>query len=217
MNLSHVITEKLFKHHVYGVSGNQHVAQAIEQKCRLISKYVTYTYYEKLKIDDVRGVKLLQNEKSTELKIFIISFHTATLEAQNALLKILEEPSGQTIFIIVSDHYDTLLPTLHSRISETQWDSNEPSNSNTINYSFQEFNTMNLQERFDWIKTTTDKKKSEASVRSVWESFFKQGQEYAQAHKNYVLLESLIDARSHISKNGSSIKMILEYIAITLS
>ena len=38
-----------------------------------------------------------------------------TVQAQNALLKVIEEPPAQTIFILVSSRPTALLPTIHSR------------------------------------------------------------------------------------------------------
>lgn len=51
-----------------------------------------------------------------KLRIFILlNSHQMTTEAQNALLKMLEEPQPDTIFILTTDIPEALLPTIRSR------------------------------------------------------------------------------------------------------
>lgn len=51
-----------------------------------------------------------------EKKIYIIpNAHTLTVQAQNALLKTLEEPPSYAIFLLLSEKLETLLPTILSR------------------------------------------------------------------------------------------------------
>lgn len=75
--------------------------------------------YESLGIDETREIKELQNKKSVtekSLKIFVISTHSITREAQNALLKVFEEPTESTHFFIVMPNSANLLQTLISRV-----------------------------------------------------------------------------------------------------
>ena len=51
-------------------------------------------------------------------KIALISFHIITLPAQNALLKILEEPRMGVKFILVTTNKESIIPTLYSRLEE---------------------------------------------------------------------------------------------------
>lgn len=53
--------------------------------------------------------------------IIINDAHCLTDEAQNALLKILEEPSASSIFILISDRPSLLLPTVTSRCQEIKF------------------------------------------------------------------------------------------------
>jgi DNA polymerase III delta' subunit len=70
-------------------------------------------------IEQVRGVLhalSLSPHRSTGRRVIIIdSAHALTLEAQNALLKLIEEPPAATIFILVVEHAEALLPTIRSR------------------------------------------------------------------------------------------------------
>ena len=69
-------------------------------------------------IDTARELKLWNNKSYGAPKTMILSFHTITIPAQNALLKILEEPQTDTRFILITSHIGGLLPTVRSRLSE---------------------------------------------------------------------------------------------------
>jgi len=73
--------------------------------------------YKTLGIDDVREIKLLiDTKKISEKKIFLIGFHSMTLQAGNALLKSLEEPTEGTHFFLITPNTELLLDTLVSRV-----------------------------------------------------------------------------------------------------
>ncbi|MBI4802387.1 MAG: DNA polymerase III subunit [Elusimicrobia bacterium] len=71
-----------------------------------------------LKIDTVREFTryVYQKNMFSPWKVFIINdAHTLNLNAQNAMLKILEEPPGNAVFVLVAAKKNTLLPTIISR------------------------------------------------------------------------------------------------------
>ncbi|MFW0871089.1 MAG: hypothetical protein ACKKL4_01375 [Patescibacteria group bacterium] len=75
--------------------------------------------YERLGIDDVRAIINFASKTSIgsrENKIIIISINGATREAQNAMLKLLEEPSEDTIFFIIAHDKNIFLSTVRSRL-----------------------------------------------------------------------------------------------------
>jgi DNA polymerase-3 subunit delta' len=53
---------------------------------------------------------------SSQTKYIILAGKTFTLEAQNSLLKILEEPPKNIVFILIANSKNTLLPTIYSRL-----------------------------------------------------------------------------------------------------
>lgn len=70
------------------------------------------------KIDDVRAAINELNTKpyQSSYKILIVQeAHTLTQEAQNALLKTIEEPPSYAIIILVCENIEKLLPTIKSR------------------------------------------------------------------------------------------------------
>ena len=75
-------------------------------------------YLEKLGIDDVRQItdQALLRPATNQGQIFIIATTFVTHEAQNALLKLFEEPPTDTSFVLVVPPAFQLLSTLQSRI-----------------------------------------------------------------------------------------------------
>jgi hypothetical protein len=69
----------------------------------------------------IEEIKIMQKKlflkpiKSPTKAIILEDAHLLTTEAQNALLKVLEEPPDHTIIILSSDSKETLLPTIISR------------------------------------------------------------------------------------------------------
>ncbi len=69
-------------------------------------------------IDDIRTLKEAVNYKPIKgkYKVYIIDeAHMLTKEAFNALLKTLEEPPPNTVFVLCTTEYDKILPTILSR------------------------------------------------------------------------------------------------------
>ena len=69
-----------------------------------------------LKIADVRNLSNFTKLKVTEKTAIVIkNFHTASEEAQNALLKALEEPQENLYYILTAENIQNILPTIISR------------------------------------------------------------------------------------------------------
>lgn len=69
-------------------------------------------------IEDIKDLRLksfLKPVNSLYKLVIIEDSHMLTTEAQNALLKILEEPPANTFILLGTDSIDTLLPTVISR------------------------------------------------------------------------------------------------------
>ncbi len=69
-------------------------------------------------IDTARDIQSWASSPYNGKKIALLSFHTMTLPAQNALLKILEDPYQGVQFILVTSNSESLIPTLRSRLQE---------------------------------------------------------------------------------------------------
>jgi len=76
-------------------------------------------------IEDIRNVQksvYLKPYKGDKKAVIIRDGQTITHQAQNALLKVLEEPPQDTIIILETDKPDSLLPTICSRCTIIQLD-----------------------------------------------------------------------------------------------
>ena len=82
----------------------------------------------KIKIEQVRNLqgKILEKPIVSSKKIYIIKeADTMTKEAQNCLLKTLEEPPEYTVLILIATSESLILPTIKSRCMKINFDSIE--------------------------------------------------------------------------------------------
>lgn len=82
------------------------------------------TSKQEIKISQIRELrsKLSLKSYSAPFKSIIIDkAHTLNQEAQSALLKLLEEPKGKTLFILITNFPDFLLPTILSRVEHLKF------------------------------------------------------------------------------------------------
>jgi len=114
---------------------------------------------EKFGISLIRKIILYLSRKpyhSNRKVVLIHEAHILTIEAQNALLKTLEEPPENSILILTTNHQENILPTILSRCERLIFQ--KPSNKveKSENYRkdstfFEEIIEQNLTERFLWV------------------------------------------------------------------
>lgn len=71
---------------------------------------------EEIKIEHAQEIKRRCVLSYSGQKVWIVAAHTFNVFAQNALLKTLEEPPKDTLFILIAKHKHALLPTILSRL-----------------------------------------------------------------------------------------------------
>jgi len=172
---------------------------------------VVHLEYERLTIDHARGLKEQAAQAPLgQARVFIITCDSILIEAQNALLKLFEEPAQQTYFILTLPSSSSLLPTVQSRllyagrytgIRETT----------TRAHTFLE---STMQDRMKMIDNIIDDKNRMDAQAFIHEL------EYA-IHEQNVLnnKEALTDislASEYIKDRSSSVKHILSHLAVTL-
>ena len=168
----------------------------------------TVLTFTRMGIDDVRALQQQVFQRSVESKRrFIVIVDTITTEAQNALLKILEEPPADTQFILVVPNAERLLPTVRSRLEIV--DSEEV---NKIDESVaREFIQESVGERLEEIATRSKDKDV------AWMQVLVSGLEIeAGARSNTRLMQSLMQYRQYETLTGASKKMLLEDIALAI-
>ena len=124
MNLSNQLQP--LAHHAYYIVGNHLTAKEIVVTLAHLhnieargnpdfheSKHETFT------IDDARNLKGTAETRPVyegSKKIFVLTLNGITVEAQNALLKLLEEPAEYAHFFLIIPSAHLLLPTVKSRL-----------------------------------------------------------------------------------------------------
>ena len=97
------------------------------KSCQMFEDSNHSDYYEinkdkidSVKIDDIRTMqtKIIEKPITSPKKVYLINnAETMTKEAQNCLLKTLEEPPEFVCIILVANNENTILPTIKSRCS----------------------------------------------------------------------------------------------------
>lgn len=158
-------------------------------------------------IDDARKLKELSAEKSFggDTHHFIVCARSMTLEAQNAILKLFEDPPGDTVFYLIVSSESSLIPTLRSRLLETRGGSaNE-------NKRADQFCRASYKERLDWIADKAKKDPTELTelVRELGNHA--DNKDWPTGAKKALSL-----ALRYVYNRGASKKMLLEEVALSL-
>ncbi len=167
-----------------------------------------------LGIDDVRtliGAAHRRPRGDDNMQTLLVATEFITEEAQQALLKIIEEPPLSTRFVFVLPHGYNLLPTLESRFERQ----NEQGVAVVHDISaFREFKNSSYAQRIAAIELST-KNKDQA-----WQREIKNGlAAYLIAHKAEVPLPALKELEYVVRlllTRGASNKFLLEHLALTL-
>jgi DNA polymerase III delta prime subunit len=212
-------------HHAYVIEGNtesayKNVCEFCENDLDFKVKanpHFIYESYEKFLVDDARRIRELQMNKNKEgeKKIFVLSFNFITTEAQNSLLKVLEEPTKGTHFFILTPSAHIFLDTIKSRVSVLSIE-------NTFDNQI-DFLSMKMSERLKFItklvKDIKDEKvpKSDALkiVRNLEINLHQKvekttGKERIEYIKKLKGVNKVVD---YLHDNSASVKQLLEYTA----
>lgn len=166
-------------------------------------------YFEKFGIDDARELVRQANNKPPESEFLnlIVRADFITVEAQNALLKILEEPPKSTMFTFVIPPDLNVLPTLQSRFHNVIIEEAAADNS-----TFSEFLTGNYAERLSLID------KAAKSKDTPWMRSIKQGliDHVSESKIDSDSIRELEFVTCKLLTRGASNKMLLEHAALVL-
>ncbi len=94
----------------------QYIAQKISEL--KISKFDLFDYQEKITVAQVRELIAIASRRpiSSPFQLHLLDAENLTFEAQQALLKILEEPPSYVLIYISTPNLEILLPTIISRL-----------------------------------------------------------------------------------------------------
>lgn len=214
-------------HHAYVVEGDSQLAY--ENVCQFCEKdlnfptkanpHFIYESYDKFLVDDARRIKELQMNKTKDgqRKIFVISFNFITEQAQNSLLKVLEEPTKGTHFFIITPSSHVFLDTIKSRVSILS----------TGNFSVQDesvkFLSSKMSDRLKFVSNLVQKIKDEKAskadainlVRGIEINLHEKLMQSSSNEKVQYLkkIKSVNKVLDYLHDNSASVKQLLEYTA----
>jgi len=227
-------TENL--HHAYLIEGERAAVLAelfavIEKDLKISTKAnpdFLFREFDALAIDDAREIKARQLNKSVgDRQIFVVAANSIAREAQNSLLKVFEEPTASSHFFLVMPSGENLLPTLRSRlmIVKTEGGEGEGQAEKGTGLPLKEaldFLKSGPTDRLNMVKELVDaiadeeKTKTDALtfVNAIEFTIHKKLLEKPEQYKK--MLEEILKCRSFLQDRSSSVKMILEHLALTL-
>ncbi len=142
-------------------------------------------------------------------RTFVIQAQAFTEEAQNALLKLFEEPPTGVQFFLVVPRAELLLQTLRSRVLVMDQQVKGESSTEV----FAEFLQAPLAARLEQIARYA-KEKDSAAMEALMQGVEQFSHTHAQTKPQ--LLRTVLAARTYFGYTGASRKMLLESIALSL-
>lgn len=190
--------------------------------------------YGLLSVEDARRVSELAAGKAFAgtTKVIIIAASRAYHEAQNALLKLFEEPPEGTYLFFILPSLGGLLPTLRSRVqilkSEARISKSETRSAKGMIYHTsspvaEEFMKASKEKRSAMIKRITSGKDDEekrelrdeaiAIVNGIEAVTYMSGRTTSR-HRE--LLEEIQILRAHLYDRSAPVRMILEHLSLVI-
>lgn len=187
--------------------------------------------YGLLAVEDARGVTEVVTSApfAGEHKVIIISASRAYHEAQNALLKLFEEPPRETYLFLVLPTLGSLLPTLRSRVqvlkhkarSTSRQLADETNTKHEISPA-EEFLKATKEKRSALIKKLTSGKDEEERRELREEALAIVNGIEAVAYRSLTsveytaLLSDIAILREHLYDRSAPVKMIMEHLSLVI-
>lgn len=236
---THSVTTHVPRHHAYAVVGERttllsHVYDFVLKTFGLSSGHSDFLLYEyeTVSIEHARLIRDAALLRPTEqYRVIVIAAHGFGREAQNALLKIFEEPPQEVHFIIIVPVRHILLPTVQSRLMfidiEGGGDTAEQSSSESSqlinkasNGEVSQFLSTSYKDRLEWVKDFTDDIKAEKRMRYDVVVFLTQLQK--EVHEKFMpqkypeLHKQLLSILSYAQDPSAGLKMLLEQVSLVV-
>ncbi|MEK9185346.1 MAG: hypothetical protein AAB863_01085 [Patescibacteria group bacterium] len=201
-------------HHAYIVSGTRadEIWSGLDKNLSFKKTANPDAYsrdYETFGIDEARELSEwgMMRPLSGERKAAVISATSFTAETQNALLKLFEEPPAGTYFFVIVPNLGVVLPTLLSRVVAVSLQEKEEANKKLD--SFLENSIAGRLSMVSSIIKSKDKEKARIFIVSLEKKI-------SQLPNNFVAAKKILQAERYVGARGASLKIILEYLAISL-
>lgn len=147
------------------------------------------------------------------VRIFIVVCPGMTLEAQNALLKTIEEPVGNATFFLIVPTPETLLPTLLSRLQTLQLSGEDVLRGRV---DARAFVSASGQKRISMLKPLLDRDENDRRDLGSVIAFLSDLERVIASHalKSGEGLRAIYRARKYVTDKGALTKHLLEQVAL---
>ncbi len=224
--MKYKIVCKKMMHHAYFYEGPLALLGELVASARILFNFegdhnpdIIVREFEKCGIEDSQELRNLASFKSTSGRaLFIIGIGSITSEAQQALLKLFEEPPAGSIFVLLLPH-GTLLPTLRSRMLAYPGKLNIKSAVSSVDAK--EFLEQSYQARSAAIAALLKddegaKERVRELLRGLETELYSQLQKTNGKKEYREELEDIAQVRFYVGDRSPSLKMLLEHLAATL-
>ena len=180
-----------------------------------------------LNAEDARKVVHVAGESafvSSAKKIIILAFSTITIEAQNILLKTLEEPPHNTYLFLITPLSDTLLPTVLSRCVKVRVTEDTPCIATEQSAESTAFVAASPKERLNII-ARIQKRKNHAENKALFLEILHALESEQHMHMPPVQdiqalhtwadgMRAIWNAKRYLQEKGAMSKMLMESVAL---
>ena len=147
-------------------------------------------------------------------RVFVVAVDAITAEAQNALLKTLEEAPGNALFVFVHPAPMQLLPTVRSRAQILHLPRDKNVGHRMSYISAEDFLRQTPAKRLDMLKSLLEKGDDERRDIGAILAFLASLERSLAKHP--VSLVSVYRARKYITDRGALNKPLLEQVALLI-
>lgn len=173
-----------------------------------------YIYtYRQLGVDEARALSARASLKAVGARrIFVVAATQMTTEAQNALLKTIEEPRGDAFFVFIVPSPDTLLATVRSRAHVLEIGGAGEASA----IDSKKFLLAAVADRLKMLQSLIEKDENDERDTAAIVAFLSSLERYLAQHAGAKkdALESVYRARKYILDKGALVKPLLEQVAL---
>ena len=207
-------------HHAYMISGkSEHIVPLIfsclEESGFKISGNpdIWHVDFDNFGIEESLILKELSVRKSIgDKKFLILSISSISSEAQNALLKLFEDPTPGTHFFVVASSPSIFIPTLLSRFFVVEIAVPEGEEGET-GLNPKKFLKANVPERLEMIESIITDKDKESAINFLNSL---EGELSSDIASNMFQIEEILSAKRELKSRAPSVKMLLEHVACVM-
>jgi hypothetical protein len=168
--------------------------------------------YQRFGIDEARELSERASSRAiaADRRVFIVAAPVMTADAQNALLKTIEEPPGDALFFFIVPSPQTLLATFRSRAQVVEVRAPDVFHEGSVDAK--KFLAATPSDRLDMLKPLLEKDADDKRDQGAIITFLSSVER--RLGNNPDGLRALYRARKYIGDKGALVKPLLEQLAL---